>query len=262
MKKSVLAIAAFYGLLCAFSAQATVIDDSASGATSYWGSDAHGYGDVIGDSPYDINSADVTRTGNTLTIKISTNFAGHAGDDAWAAPNGIGYGDLFLSPTWNPFGTDVHHPDDNAANGTHWTYGLSLDNRWSNTGGTFTLYSLNGADNSSNALLSDSFLSCGLGTQCYYRNGQDVAVNTSSSTVSNTGVTGSWTVVAGSQIVFTLNVTGTSLSSYNDLAIHWGETCQNDVIEGLANVVPEPAPFAIFGLGLIGLSFARRKRDN
>ena len=51
MKKIILVIAASYGLLSAFGAQATVIDDAAAGANSYWGADAHGYGDVIGDTP-------------------------------------------------------------------------------------------------------------------------------------------------------------------------------------------------------------------
>lgn len=253
MKNYIKTICAVLCLTSGFSAYAGTITDT------YSGSDAHGYGDVIGDSTFDISSANVSRVGNLLTIKINTNFAGHAGIDTWAATNGIGYGDLFLASAWNPYGTDVHHLNDNASNGTHWSYGLNLDNRWSNTGGTFTLYQLNGVNNTDNALLSQNFLSCGLGTQCYYRNGQEVAVKTTSSSVHNTGLTGSWTVSANSAVTFTLDVGSSALSQYSNLALHWGETCGNDVIEG-ATQVPEPATIAIFLLGLAGLAAARRRK--
>ncbi|MGZ3254040.1 MAG: PEP-CTERM sorting domain-containing protein [Burkholderiaceae bacterium] len=254
MKNYIKAIFAALCIVSAYSAQAGVINDT------YWGADGHGYGDVIGDSTFDISSANVSRVGNILTIKINTNFAGHAGIDTWAETNGIGYSDLFLASTWNPFGTDANHTNDNASNGTHWSYGLSLNNRWSNTGGTFTLYQLNGANNTDNALLSQDFLSCGLGTQCYYRNGQEVAVKTTSSTVQNTGVNGTWTVAADSSITFTLDVSNTALSQYANLALHWGETCGNDVIEGVTQV-PEPATIALLFLGLAGFAVARRRKQ-
>jgi hypothetical protein len=236
----------------AFSAHSTIVTDG------YWGADGHGYGDVIGDSTFEISSASVSRVGSTLTIQINTNFAGHAGIDTWAETHGIGYGDLFLASAWNPYGIDAHHANDKASNGTHWSYGLSLDNRWSNTGGTFTLYQLNGINNTDNALLSQDFLSCGLGTQCYYRNGQEVAVKTTSSSVQNTGVTGTWAVTANSGVTFTLDVGSSALSQYSNLALHWGETCGNDVIEGIAQV-PEPATIALLLLGLAGFAAARRR---
>jgi hypothetical protein len=253
VKNYIKAIVAVTCLASAFNAHAGVITDT------YYGADGHGYGDVIGDSTFNISSANVSRVGNQLTIQVNTNFAGHAGIDTWAATNGIGYGDLFLASAWNPFGTDANHTNDNATNGTHWSYGLSLDNRWSNTGGTFTLYQLNGANNTDNALLSQNFLSCGLGTQCYYRNGQEVAVNKTSSTVQNTGITGTWTVAADSSVTFTLDVGSSTLGQYTTLALHWGETCGNDVIEG-ATQVPEPATIALLFLGLAGFAVARRRK--
>jgi hypothetical protein len=253
VKNIIKAIIAAMCLTSAFSAHASLITDT------YWGADGHGYGDVIGDSTFDISSANVSRVGNILTIKINTNFAGQAGIDTWAATNGIGYSDLFLASAWNPYGTDVNHTNDNASNGTHWSYGFSLDNRWSNTGGSFTLYQLNGINNTDNALLSQNFLSCGLGTQCYYRNGQEVAVKTTSSTVQNTGLTGTWTVAAGSAITFTLDVGSSGLSQYSNLALHWGETCGNDVIEGITQV-PEPATIALLFLGLAGFAVVRRRK--
>jgi hypothetical protein len=229
------------------------------GVNAYWGADNHGYGDVIGSSTYDINGATITRAASVLTITIATNFAGHAGADAFAAPGGIGYGDLFLAQTWNPFGSDAHHIGDNAADGTKWTYGLSLDNRFSNTGGTFKLYKLNGATNAANILNSESFISCQLGTQCYYRDGQATAVKTTSASTVDTGLKGSWTVTADQQLKFSLNIASSELLNFTSFAMHWGETCQNDVIEGMVRAVPAPGSLPLLALGLVGLVTLRRR---
>ncbi|MES2760363.1 MAG: hypothetical protein V4693_23570, partial [Pseudomonadota bacterium] len=70
------------------------------GVNGYWGADGHGYGDVIGNSTYDIKGATITRAGSVLTVTIATNFAGHAGAEPGSAPGGIGYGDVFLSKIW------------------------------------------------------------------------------------------------------------------------------------------------------------------
>jgi hypothetical protein len=231
-----------------------------TGTNAYWGADSHGYGDVIGDSTYEINGATITRVNNVLTIAIATNFAGHAGSDAAQAPGGIGYGDVFLAKTWNPFGTDAHHAGDKASNGTLWSYGLSLDNRLSNSGGTFTLYQLGGATNAANIFNSESFMGCALGSQCYYRDGQATAVKTSSSSVRNTGVTGTWTVTANQELRFTMNVASTDLINFSSFAMHWGETCQNDVIEGMTKVVPAPGTMPLLALGLGAMLLLRRRR--
>jgi hypothetical protein len=261
MKNVFNVVFALSAMLAMHGAQAGGISDV--GVNGYWGSDSHGYGDVIGNSTYDISGATITRIGSVLTVKIATNFAGHAGAEPGFAAGGIGYGDVFLAQTWNPFGTasDTHHAADNASNGTLWSYGFSLDNRWSNTGGKFTLYKLNGATNSANILNSESFMSCAIGSQCYYRNGQATAVNTAlnNSNDYNTRLTGDWTVAAG-EMKFTIDVAASDLLNFSSFAMHWGETCQNDVIEGQTSVVPLPGSLPLLAFGLGALMITRRRR--
>jgi hypothetical protein len=271
MKKTTIAALALPMAMLSVSALAYNIDDTSNGANSYWGSDPHGYGDVIQGSTettYEIQGADVSVANHQLAIDIFTNFAGHAGADTWAeSGTGIGYGDLFLSSSWTPYGTDAHHQADNASNGTTWAYGLVLDDRWNNTGGSFSLYQLDGT-NAQDVLLSDNFLTCGLGSQCWYRNGQATAVNTGSGTVADTGITGTWTVDSNSHVLhFLLDIGDTSIDSWSNLALHWGMTCQNDAIEGLVTTtphgqiphVPEPATWSLLGMGYI-VSRMRRRR--
>ncbi|WP_143745798.1 VPLPA-CTERM sorting domain-containing protein [Massilia sp. KIM] len=260
MKPLLTSALAALSLLAAQAAHAGDISDSA--VDGYWGGNDHGSGDVIGGSVYDIKGANITRVGDVLTIVISTNFAGHAGVAPNMASGGIGYGDLFLAEKWNPFGTDVHHAKDNASNGTLWEYGFALDNRFSNTGGTFKLYELNGATNAQNIRNTESFMSCKLGVDCTYREGQATGVKTSSSTVSNTGLVGTWKVLADQSLTFSINIANSGLANYSTLAMHWGETCQNDVIEGMTSLgkgVPLPGSLPLLAAGLGGMLLVRRR---
>lgn len=252
MKRLLAAVTALF-LLSPIGASAGVIQDT------YWGGDAHGYGDIIGSAdPYDVISADVERRGTMLTVDIATRFAGHAREDAWAATNGIGYGDVFLASAWTPSDAAPHHSGDNAANGTVWSFAFALDNRWSNQGGTFKLVALTGPSNAANIFNSESFLSCALYSQCYYRDGQATAANLGSASVIDTGLSGNWTVDPNAGLKFSIDLAGSALANYSTVALHWGETCQNDVIEG-STKVPEPASLALFGLGLAAIAI-RRKR--
>lgn len=262
MKRLLSAAIAALALSAAGVAQAGAFPDTIT--DTYWGSDAHGLGDVIGSSVYDINSAKITRVNDVLTITINTKFAGYAGADSWAYKDGttykgIGYGDVFLADTWNPVGTDAnHYAADNASNSTIWDYGFSLADRWSNTGGTFSLYKLNGATNALNIKNSESYINCT--NNCTYRNGQEVAVKTTATNVSYAGKTGNWTVLKDQSLQFSINVAGTDLATFSTLAMHWGETCQNDVIEGMVRLTPAPGTVPLLALGLAGLAFMRRRR--
>ncbi|CAM5473964.1 PEP-CTERM sorting domain-containing protein [Rhodanobacter lindaniclasticus] len=258
MKMKVAKWMAALGLMAvAASASATMVNDT------YHGGNGHGYGDVIsgaGVTTFNIDGMQGSLSGTQLTVIIYTNFAGHAGvDPQWTRNHtGIGYGDLFISTGWTPHGSGTYDSD-NAANGNHWTYAFSLDNPLDNTGGNGTVYAL-GAGSAGNhnpdALLTDHFMDC---SNCRYRNGQAVAVNTSRASATNN--TGSWNVGNGF-LSFTFDTAGLDLNPAS-FGFHWTMYCGNDVIEGLDPVtVPEPKSISIFmlGIGLIGLGVMRRRR--
>lgn len=248
----------FLSLFCAASFLTGQAASAASISDNYIGAGSSKGADVIGDSVYDIAGATITRIGSVLTIKIATNFAGHAGIDANVTPGGIGYGDLFLSQVWNPAGSAASkYATDNAATGTKWSYGFALDNNYSNTGGSFKLMQLNGATNASNIINSEKVISC---ANCDYRDGQATFVNEKSSTVKDTGLLGSWTVTADKSLQFTINVASSDLLNFSSFAMHWGETCQNDVIEGVVRMVPIPGTLPLLGLGLVAMAGIARRR--
>ena len=233
-------------------------------ADTYIGGDDHNYGDVIGQkSLFDVHGLNVSYSGTNVTVDIFTNFASSASIGSYPSLTrnglGIGSGDLFLSNSYSPYGSSSNgYLNDKASNGNFWTYGLSIDNAYSETGGSASLYALNGATNDANALLSEDFLSGGT-----FRNGQEVAVDTNSQSVGLVNTTGSWSVdQIAKKISFSFDTAGTDLLSSGELALHWSMLCGNDVIEGFVDAptqVSEPSLAGLFGLGLLGLAFARRR---
>lgn len=218
------------------SALAYTIDDS------YIGDDAHGYGDVIGNTgDFEISSAEVTLSGTILTIEIYTTFAGKADQKLFPYNTGglgIGYGDLFLT-------TDYDTSPDEA---TIWEYVFSLDNRWSDDGSGY-LYALDGTDD---ILESGDFLSGAI-----FRDGQEVAINSDGQTVTKL-LAGSFSSGSG-VITFTFDISGTTLVDADSIGIHWGMTCANDVIEGAA-AIPEPATLMLLGTGLLGIGLITKRK--
>lgn len=264
---------AFAGICFSQQSSATIINDNYEGASSVK-SNGTSYGDVIGSvNNFQINYMDVSISGNILSVSIDTTFGGKGDNGLFSGAtysgNGIGYGDLFLSSAWTPFGSDtgIYAGDDNT-NGTVWSYGFSLDNRWGADDAIHngTLYSLNSHNdplianpNNADALLSDDFLST---SDFYYRNGQEIAVDTVNGDVTSIN-SGTWNSTLGlngaaGKVNFEIDLSGTALAGSKTIALHWGMSCGNDTIEGEYSV-PEPAILGLLALGLIGIGISKRK---
>jgi len=138
------------------------------------------------------------------------------------------------------------------------THGFALDgDRFSsaNLGGTGALYGFDaGSSNADNAILSQEVASFG-----QFREDQEVVIDTASTTTTALGNATSWMIDADDFISFSIDLAGTSLLDGPQIALHWGMTCGNDVIEGAYNI-PEPAILSLLAMGLIGVGVSARRK--
>lgn len=238
-------------------------------------------GDSIGGGIFNVSQASFTRStdGNTLTVVITTAFAGYAGADA-----GVGYGALFITPgknIWSPQGAGPNYPTDTYQN-NDWKYALTLNptpGGGSKSGLTTGLYATGGgALNtltpgygtivSSNVSGDPTTYPFSGNNGYYFRADQAVQFNPARGV--NPLHTGSVSVheVPNGYGTITFTINDNDLLGY-DFAFSWAMTCANDVIQGQVDIpsftrgVPEPSTWVMMIIGLAGVGFlARRRREN
>lgn len=217
----------------------------------YWGSENHGYGDVIGTSFFDIAKLQVTVDGGMLAVKVYTNFT--EGDPR---SFGFGYGDLFISTNgWRPYGTAAeNYRNDNHTNGEKWEFVFDTSEAKLYTGAFSTL-------------LSDNLIPSGY----VFRNGQEVMRGSGGLLVGAQTPVQFGTEIYNGTSINTLNyqmsLASLGVGEGDALGFKWGMYCANDTIEGGINLaltpsghVPEPGSLALLVPGLIAWRLARRNK--
>lgn len=222
----------------------TIINDT------YWGSNDHGYGDVISSvGSKDFFNIDHLKVvfNNAKQVSVTV-YTGFKEGDAKAL--GTRYGDLFISSTgWHPYvGTDpLHYKQDRYSNtGTQWNYVIDTSEGGKLYGGNFFVY------------LSDNLTS---GT---YRNGQVVQRKSGGTLLDTDPVLFGTELYNGKNyntITYSFDWALLGVRAGDELAFKWGMTCANDTIEGAARVVPTPATLPLIAAGQGAGWFARRRKQ-
>jgi hypothetical protein len=243
-----LAVVAAFGLTSVAQAvplSTTIINDT------YWGSNDHGYGDVIS-SPaskdfFNIDHLKVEfGSGHQLSVTVYTGFM-----EGVPQAEGTRYGDLFISSTgWDPHvGTDpLHLTQDRYSNtGTQWNYVIDTSQGGQLYGGNFNVY------------LTDDLIDA---HRYIFRNGQVVQRKDGGTLLDTEAVLFGSEVYEGktyNTITYTLDWLLLGVTPGDELAFKWGMTCANDTIEGAARVVPTPATLPLLAIGLTAGWLTRRR---
>lgn len=214
---------------------------------NYYGSNDHGYGDVIGSDFFDISKMVVTFNSGIMGVKIYTNFM--EGD---TRSLGIKYGDLFISSNgWRPYGSAAnHYLGDNYRNGEDWEFVFDTsENKL--YGGNFS------------SLLSDNVMS----DRYIFRNGQEVARGAGGTLIDDQHPVKFGTETINDKtlntILYEVNLSQIGAHPGDEFGFKWGMYCANDTIEGVLTVpgrVPEPGTLALLAAGFLGIGLLRKSK--
>jgi hypothetical protein len=250
MKKNIamLAVLSAVSIAAAGAGQAS----SVTVADTYVGGNLSSGVDSLGGSHFEVSGLTATRTGNSLSVVISTNYANFVGDSATQI------GSLFIgnAANLNLAGTGPDYNTDTFVADTD-RYGYVFDYDIANsavTGGASgagTLYSLAGDG-------SDVRLSFGNVKRTLQ------AVDRTGGTA--TGTVGTWAIGAGT-VTYNIADFFAIAGMPTSLTLAWAMSCANDIILTTVNLpadqspdVPLPAGLLLLGSGLGGLGFLSRRR--
>ncbi len=194
--------------------------------------------DIVGLASFEVEWMDINITGDLMKVDIRTDYVDGTVDTT--------YGDLFISSDgWHPYG-DAPYYYDNYNEGEVWEYVFDVDQG--------NLYDIRNAQDQ--ILFSDTAYAAAHNRE-YYRAGQEALIDPAHLTAIGTGSAGK----NGDFYSLSFDISGMGLDLLNlNLGFHWGQTCGNDVIEGVFQSVPEPSTVLLLGAGLAGLIAIGRKR--